>query len=230
MWVGRTVGNVKSDFARETEPRRQRRFLWVDTAGWTSRRVASALSVVVLLVFLPAVMLVADHPFLLRQNIEQGHLFIYSILAMPVLSVLGLFWLSHVVLALTHRARWTWWIAAPVVAVLASTSALVFFPTPGFSESRDEMEALIAELRANPPERGFQTYDPPRQVGALEISSVGARNPGEVQLADADSSLLRDSGWIFRDSEGSPTKPGEGRESDKLEHIGGPWWKYSHTW
>ena len=63
------------------------------------------MSVVVVLVFLPAVMLVADHPFLLRRNIEQGDMFIYSIVAVPVLGVLGLFWLALVVMALARRAR-----------------------------------------------------------------------------------------------------------------------------
>ncbi|GAA1731148.1 hypothetical protein GCM10009832_11320 [Dietzia kunjamensis subsp. schimae] len=102
------------------------------------------MSVVVVLVFLPAVMLIADHPFLLRRNIEQGDVFIYSIFALPVLGVLGLFWLSLVVMALARRARWTWWITAPVVAVLACVSVLVFFPVPGFTESRDEMDAFVA--------------------------------------------------------------------------------------
>ena len=226
----RTVSDVSVDHAQRSGSRRRRRFLAVDTAWLSSRRVAIALSVVVVLVFLPAVLLVADHPFLLRRNIEQGDVFIYSIVAVPVLGVLGLFWLALVVMALARRARWTWWIAAPVVAVLSCVMVLVFFPVPGFTESRDEMDALVAQIRADPPERGFQSYDPPRQVGALEISSVDARTPGEVRVSDADSSFFQGSGWIYRDGNGAPATPGEGRESDTLEQIDGSWWKYSYTW
>lgn len=230
-WLrSRTVSDVTVDYAQRAGPWRRRRFLAVDTAWWSSRRVAIALSVVVVLVFLPAAMLVADHPFLLRRNIEQGDVFIYSIFAVPVLGVLGLFWLSLVVMALARRARWTWWIVAPVVSVLASTAVVLFFPTPGFTESRDEMDALVAQIRADPPERGFQSYDPPRQVGAVEIRSVDARTPGEVRVSDADTSFFQVSGWIYRDGNGAPATPGEGRESDTLEHIDDSWWKYSYTW
>lgn len=206
----------------------RRRFLGLDTEWLTGRRVAIAITVVVVLVFLPAIMLQADHPFLLRRNITGWDLFFYSIFAMPVLGVLGLFWCALAVLALTRRVRGTWWMAAPVVAVVACTAVVALFPVPGFDDSREEMDALVAELRAKPP--AFESFDPPLQVGALEIDWVDTRIPGEITLDDADASGFVVSGWIHRSGEAAPEDRGESGGSSELTRLDGPWWEFSYRW
>lgn len=147
------------------------------------------------------------------------------VLAFGVLLVaVGLVWAIKSAYVIGRDRRWSWWIAAAPIVVVAATVAALIIPSPSFESSRSDFD-LAARTALSSPDP--TVFDIP--VGPYTMSRIERHSNGAVYFYDADQSFLTTSGgWIY-----SPAGPPPDRSGiDRIEstHLDGTWYEFTAVW
>lgn len=151
------------------------------------------------------------------------------VLGSQALVVAGLMWVIPALFALRVKRLRTRWLAVPPAIVLLGAIALAAIPTPDFSSSRDEIEHLAATASSHPPGwKEHYGFAHPIRAGHLEVRHLTHRDDGVILVGDADMAVAAgDSGWA-RSPQGPPAF-GPGTPGLQVEHLDGPWYRYSYS-
>lgn len=128
-----------------------------------------------------------------EDNSDSGLAFISLIFAAYVLVPAGVVWLIGAIASLAGaRLRSRWFLAAPAVLVFgaALVIALRFLVPQDFDDSEAELTEFAQEAQSRE-EGSYESFDPPRTIGHVEVDSLKHDRPGSFcweMLMDPPSS------------------------------------------
>ena len=141
-----------------------------------------------------------------------------------LLIVVGLVWVVKSAYVIGRDRRWSWWIAAAPIVVIAATVAATVIPSPSFEASRSDFD-LAARTALSSPDPAVSDV----QVGPYTMSRIERHSNGAVYFYDADQSFLTTSGgWIY--SPVGPPPDRAGIERFDTTHLDGPWYEFTAVW
>ncbi len=156
-------------------------------------------------------------------DLQYDHQIFIALPAFLVLVVTGLLWVLLCLWpSIRGRRAWSWWRAATPAVALSAFLVVMLFPWGRFDDARPQLETIARQALVDP--EGVRGGV---KIRGLDISQV-AHHDGAVYFIDADNSFGATRGWIYSPG-GSPDPEGR-RSLGSIEHLGGPWYEFEHSW
>ncbi|AOD24492.1 hypothetical protein IM25_18115 [Rhodococcus sp. p52] len=140
-----------------------------------------------------------------------------------LLVVVGLVWAIKSAYVIGRDRRWSWWIAAAPIVVVAATGVAAVIPSPSFQAARSDFDLAARTVLSSPDPAVLDV-----QVGPYTMSGIFRRD-NAVYFYDADQSFLTTfGGWIY--SPAGPPPDRSGIEQFDTIHLDGPWYEFTAVW
>lgn len=150
-------------------------------------------------------------------DLPYDRMILIAVPTLLVLGVAGLLWVFLHVFPLARGAgRWSWWVLAAPVVVVAALVVIAAFPKPGFDEVRPELEEMALQILKDP----STSWPRGGEIGSLDFSRVEQGGDGAVYFVESDTSFGSTRGWVY-----APLGEPE-RVFVSLEKLDDPWYRF----